>query len=174
VYLCPQIFSHKEHEDCFRCDPKKGLNCVFLQTLDGIFWSQAALGTMFAWIFKDFAKIFNKSKLLGVRLHLLNPHLLHHWLTCHYFVLVLVFVTTALIIKKSKILLQIATRLFYRDTSQLWWSSTLFKFEDLRFRTNPCISAVSQLQMQWIFIHTVQHWNMMSTALLYHLLWYVL
>jgi len=93
VYLCPQIFSHKEHEDCFRCDPKKGLNCVFLQTLDGIFWSQAALGTMFAWIFKDFAKIiFNKSKLLGVRLHLLNPHLLHHWLTCHYFVLVLVFV----------------------------------------------------------------------------------
>jgi len=33
-----------------------------------------------AWIFRDFAQIFNKSNLLGVRLHPLHPQLLHHWL----------------------------------------------------------------------------------------------
>jgi len=33
------------------------------------------LGAIFAQIFRDFAQIFNKSKVLGVRLH---PRLLHH------------------------------------------------------------------------------------------------
>ena len=78
------IFSHKEHEDLFLVrPPKKGPNCVFLQTLDAIFWSQTTLGAIFALIFRDFTQvfrgfaqifrdfpqIFSKSKLLGLHQH---------------------------------------------------------------------------------------------------------
>jgi len=37
------------------------------------------LGAISAQIFRDFAQIFNKSKLLGVRLHTLQPLLLLRW-----------------------------------------------------------------------------------------------
>jgi len=70
-YLCNfylQLFSHKDHEDIFWCDLRKRSSCVFLQTL-------ATLGAIFNRIFRDFAQIFSKSKLLGVRLH---PYLQHH------------------------------------------------------------------------------------------------
>jgi len=46
---------------------------VFWQTLGAIFSSQTTLGAIFAWIFRNFAQIFNKSKLLGVRLHPCYP-----------------------------------------------------------------------------------------------------
>ena len=56
--------------------------------LGAIFWSQRTLGAIFAQIFRDFAQIlrdfahiFNKSKLLVVRLHPLHPRLLHQWST---------------------------------------------------------------------------------------------
>jgi len=65
--FCQQIFSHKGYKDLFWCDlQKKGTSCVFLQTL----------GTIFSRISRDFVQIFDKSKLLVVRLH---PRLLHHW-----------------------------------------------------------------------------------------------
>jgi len=38
------------------------------------------LGAIFARIFRDFAQIFNKSQLFGVRLHPLQLCLLHHCL----------------------------------------------------------------------------------------------
>jgi len=47
----------------------------------------------FAQIFRDVARIFNKSKLLGVRLHPLHPRLQHHWLNT-YFLLLTVFRTS--------------------------------------------------------------------------------
>jgi len=37
---------------------KKGLYCVFLQTLGAIFLSQTMLGAIFAQIFRDFSQIF--------------------------------------------------------------------------------------------------------------------
>ena len=43
--------------------------CVFVQTLGAILWNQTRLGTIFSRNFRDFAQIFNKSKLLGVRFH---------------------------------------------------------------------------------------------------------
>ena len=60
--------------------------------LGAIFWSQTTLVTIFAqifrdfpWIFKDcvlvfrdFSRIFDKSKLLRLRLHPIHPCLLHH------------------------------------------------------------------------------------------------
>jgi len=66
---------------------KRGLHMI-LQTLRTIFPNQIMLGAIFAQILKifryfaqismDFARIFTKSKLLGVRLHPLHPRLLHH------------------------------------------------------------------------------------------------
>jgi len=41
--------------------------------------------------------------------------------------------------------------------------------ESALHRANHCISAASQLNIQWIFIHTVQNWSMVSTTL-FHLL----
>jgi len=41
-----------------------------MQTLGAIFWSQTTLGAIFTRIFRAFAQIFSKSKLLGVRLQL--------------------------------------------------------------------------------------------------------
>jgi len=56
----------------------KGFHLCFLQTLCAIFWNQTILGVIFtrsfrdfAQIFRDFAVFFNKSKLLGGRLHTL-------------------------------------------------------------------------------------------------------
>jgi len=49
----------------FWCDLQKRSPCVFLQTLGAIFWSQTTLGAIFTRIFRDFAQIFRKSKLLG-------------------------------------------------------------------------------------------------------------
>ena len=37
-----------------------------MQTLGAIFWSQTTLGAIFTRIFRAFAQIFSKSKLLGV------------------------------------------------------------------------------------------------------------
>jgi len=79
--------------------PKIGLH-VILQKLGAIFFKSNLVGrhfcpdfqgfikgfhrfyqvcTDFDWIFKDFARIFNILKLLGVRVHSLHPHLLHYW-----------------------------------------------------------------------------------------------
>jgi len=44
-----------------------------------VFTDFAQISPDFAQIFRDFARIFIKSKLLGVRLHPLQPRLLHHW-----------------------------------------------------------------------------------------------
>jgi len=64
--FCLQNLSHKDHRGFFQCDfQKQSLPVLFLQTL----------GTIFTRIFWDFARIFNKSKPLLVRLH---PRLLHH------------------------------------------------------------------------------------------------
>jgi len=73
--FCLQFFSHKDHQDLFWCDLQNRPSYVFLQTLGAIFWSEATLDVIFTRIFRDFTQIFNKSKLLGVRLH---PHLQHH------------------------------------------------------------------------------------------------
>jgi len=58
VRLCLQIFSHKDNGDPFLVWPPEGSSSVFLQTL----------GAIFVRIFSDFAQIFDKSKLKGVRL----------------------------------------------------------------------------------------------------------
>jgi len=76
--FCLQIFSHKYHEDLIWCNIQNRSSCVFMQTLGIIIWNQTTLGTIFTQIFrasflpgysfcKAFAKIFSKSKLLGVR-----------------------------------------------------------------------------------------------------------
>ena len=93
--FCLQIFSHKDHQVHFLA------LFVFLQTYGAVFWSQTTLGpflTKFSRIFirsleillgtsgilhrfseffsqnfKDFAQIFDKSKLLGVSFHPLHP-----------------------------------------------------------------------------------------------------
>jgi len=68
----------------FWCALWKRFSFVFLQT----FWSQTTLGAIFtkisgilpsySEIFKDFAQIFNNSKLLGVLLYHLHLRHLHH------------------------------------------------------------------------------------------------
>jgi len=69
VQLFPTNFLHKDHYDLFWCGLQNRSSCVFLQTLGTVFWSQATLGTIFTRIIRDVAKIFSKSKLLGVCLH---------------------------------------------------------------------------------------------------------
>jgi len=60
-----RIFSH---EECILDEwmtSKKGLHVILVT----IFLNQSPLGAIFAHIFREFAQIFTKSKLLGVRLH---------------------------------------------------------------------------------------------------------
>jgi len=45
-----------------------------MQILGAIFWSQTTLGAIFTRIFRAFAQIFSKPKLLEVRLQPLHPH----------------------------------------------------------------------------------------------------
>jgi len=76
-YLCNfylQFFPTKI-KTFFWCDLQKSSSCVFLQTLGSIFLSQATFGAIFTRIFRNFAQIFSKLKLLGVLFH---PHLQHH------------------------------------------------------------------------------------------------
>ena len=44
-----------------------------------VFIHFAQISTDFARILRDFAQIFTKLKVLGMRLHLLHPRLLHQW-----------------------------------------------------------------------------------------------
>ena len=75
---CPKSFGRlglknfplKYHEDLYWDGLQTSSSCVCLQTLSAILWNQTRLGAIFARIFKDLAQNFNKSKLLGVRLHL--------------------------------------------------------------------------------------------------------
>jgi len=71
-----KFFSLKDHEDHFWDDLQKRSSCVFLQTLGAILLNQTRLGAIlpgFSEILPRFLRIlpqiFNKSKLLGVRLH---------------------------------------------------------------------------------------------------------
>ena len=91
VQLCQRIFSHKDYEDLFWYDlqRKKGLHVFFCKRWVPFLKSKnvgrhfcpdtQGFCSNFARIFRIFARIFDKWKLLGVRLHLLQPHLLHHW-----------------------------------------------------------------------------------------------
>ena len=45
----------------------------FCKRWEPFFTNQTRLGAIFARIFRDFVQLFNKSKLLGVRLHPLHP-----------------------------------------------------------------------------------------------------
>jgi len=54
--FCPQIFSHKDHEDVFCVTSKKTSYCVFMKTLGAISWGQTTLGAIFARIFRNFAR----------------------------------------------------------------------------------------------------------------------
>jgi len=97
--FCVQIFPTTIMKTILVWSPKKVCIC-FAADVDAIFWSQTTLGAIFArifrdialifrdfaWIFRnfvqifrDFARTFDKSKLLGVRLHPLHPRLLHHY-----------------------------------------------------------------------------------------------
>jgi len=67
----PLSFSHKDHEELFWCDLQKR-SCVFLQTLGAIFWRQQRwapflprFSEILSAFFRNFARIFNVSKLLG-------------------------------------------------------------------------------------------------------------
>ena len=53
--------------------------CAIFQGVAHIFRDFANIFTDFAQRFTDFARIFDKSKLLRVRLHTLNSGLLDHW-----------------------------------------------------------------------------------------------
>jgi len=88
-HFCLQIFSHKDHEDLFHeglfvVISKKLPSFVVLQSWAPLF-EEKTLDAIFSRIFRDFvkivrnfARIFDKSKLLGVRLHPLHHRLLHH------------------------------------------------------------------------------------------------
>jgi len=55
------------------CPPKKVYMCFLVLEK-----RSQTLGAIFARIFRDFDQSFDKSKLLGMRLHPLHPRLLHH------------------------------------------------------------------------------------------------
>jgi len=59
--LCPQILSREDHENPSfgMFSIKKVFMCV-LWTLGAIFWNQTTFATIFAQIFRDFARIFDK------------------------------------------------------------------------------------------------------------------
>ena len=79
VQLLPLNFLlQRSWRPLFGVTSKKRSSCVFMQTLGAIFWSQTTLGDIFTRIFRAFAQIFSKSKLLGLRLQPLHPHLQHH------------------------------------------------------------------------------------------------
>jgi len=79
--FCLQIFSHKNHEHPFLvCAPKKALHLFFCKSWAPFLkWNNVGhhLCPDFAKIFREFAQIFDKSKLFVVCVH---PHL-HH---CHF------------------------------------------------------------------------------------------
>jgi len=79
----------------YKFSPTKIMNTIFVMIsqkrssyVGAIFWNETTLGTIFAWIFRDFARIFDKSKLLGMLLHPLHLRLLHHWSGCSLVVLI--------------------------------------------------------------------------------------
>ena len=94
--FCSTIFSHTDHEDFFWNDLQRHFfksNKVgrhfgrIFRTFAQILWDFVNIFNDFAQIFTDFVpifgdlvKIFDTWKHLRVRLHLLHPRLLHHWL----------------------------------------------------------------------------------------------
>ena len=77
--VCTNFRQQRSWRPCFGMNSKikKRTSCAFLQKLGAlVVLNQTTLGAIFAPTFRDFAQIFGKSKLLGVRLH---THL-QHWL----------------------------------------------------------------------------------------------
>jgi len=84
--FCLQNFSHKDHENLFfGVTSIKGLHLLFCKRwvsfLPGLSGTLPRYLGIFFWIFRDFAQIFDKSKLLGMRLNPLHPRPLHYWAT---------------------------------------------------------------------------------------------
>jgi len=71
LWVFPTKFLHKDQRSrrpFLVWHPKKVFMC-FSGTVGCHFWNQTTLAANFAQIFSDFARIFDKSKLLGVCLH---------------------------------------------------------------------------------------------------------
>ena len=85
MFLCDVAYKFsptKIMKTLFWYDLQKRSSLYFSANVGRHFWNQTTLGPIFARVIRDFARIFDKTKLLGVRLH---PHPLQHWVISTYF-----------------------------------------------------------------------------------------